>query len=209
MSTRGRFIVLEGGEGTGKSTNLAFCADWLAAQGLVVVSTREPGGTALGEQLRAVLLNQAMSADAETLLMFAARAEHLATVIRPALAAGKWVVCDRFTDATYAYQGGGRGLTADRIATLEAWTQGELRPDLVLLFDAPPAVGLARAAARAGAQDRFERERATFWERVRQAYRARAATDPDRYRRIDAAQSLPEVQAQLSRELTHLLERPS
>lgn len=209
MSTCGRFIVLEGGEGMGKSTNLAFCTEWLAARGLAAVSTREPGGTALGEQLRAVLLNQAMSADAETLLMFAARAEHLATVIRPALAAGKWVVCDRFTDATYAYQGGGRGLAADRIATLEAWTQGELRPDLVLLFDAPPAVGLARAAARAGAQDRFERERATFWERVRQAYRARAATDPDRYRRIDAAQSLPEVQAQLSRELTHLLERQS
>lgn len=205
MSTRGRFIVLEGGEGTGKSTNLGFCADWLAARGMPVVRTREPGGTALGEQLRAVLLNQPMSADAETLLMFAARAEHLATVIRPALAAGKWVVCDRFTDATYAYQGGGRGLPAERIATLEAWTQGALRPDLVLLFDAPPAVGLARAAARAGAQDRFERERTAFWEGVRQAYQARAAADPERYRRIDAAQPLPAVQAQLDLELARFV----
>ncbi len=205
MSARGGFIVLEGGEGTGKSTNLAFCAEWLAARGITVVQTREPGGTALGERLRTVLLSQAMSAEAETLLMFAARAEHLATVIRPALAAGQWVVCDRFTDATYAYQGGGRALPAARIATLETWTQGELRPDLVLLFDAPPAVGLARAAARGGPQDRFEQEHSAFWQRVRQAYQARAANDPDRYRHIDAACSLPEVQAQLGRALDHFL----
>ena len=144
----GRFITLEGGEGVGKSSNLEFIRRHLEAAGKAVIVTREPGGTPLGEQVRGLLLDHrhnGMSADAELLLMFAARAEHLAQVIRPALAAGRWVLCDRFTDATYAYQGGGRGIATERIAVLETWVQGDLRPDLTLLLDAPVAVGMARA----------------------------------------------------------------
>ena len=204
----GRFITLEGGEGVGKSSNLAFIRHYLEAAGKAVIVTREPGGTSLGEQVRALLLDHrfdGMSADAELLLMFAARAEHLAQVIRPALAAGKWVLCDRFTDATYAYQGGGRGIAAERIAALEDWVQGGLRPDLTLLLDAPVAVGMARAGRRAGDADRFEREHMAFFERVRQTYLDLARRFPERYRIIDAAQALAAVQEQLGRQLDELL----
>jgi len=202
---QGHFITLEGGEGVGKSTNLAFVAGMLSAAGKKVVTTREPGGTALGERLRDVLLdqrNKGMSADAELLLMFAARAQHLAEVIRPALARGDWVVCDRFTDATYAYQGGGRGVPAARIAVLESWVQDELRPDLTLLLDAPVDVGRARLGRRGGEPDRFEREQRAFFGRVRAAYLDQAQREPQRYRVVDAARPLDEVQATLRALLT-------
>ncbi len=205
----GRFITLEGGEGVGKSSNLAFARQYLEAAGKTVVVTREPGGTPLGEQVRGLLLDprfDGMSADAELLLMFAARAEHLAQVIRPALAEGKWVLCDRFTDATYAYQGGGRGLSVERIAVLEDWAQGSLRPDMTLLLDAPVEVGMARAGRRGGGADRFEQEHAAFFDRVRRTYLNMAERFPERYRIIDAAQDLPAVQAQLGRQLDTLLQ---
>ena len=191
---RGSFITLEGGEGAGKSTQLAAVRDWLVARGHEVLVTREPGGTPLGERLRELLLHEAgdMSAETETLLVFAARAEHLARVIRPALAAGTTVVCDRFTDATYAYQGGGRGLGIERIAALERWVQQDLRPDLTILLDLPVAQGLARAGNR-GAPDRFEREQVAFFERVRAAYLAAAAREPARVRVVDATLDAAEV----------------
>lgn len=184
----GRFITLEGIEGTGKTTQLPALAAWLRERGLGCVVTREPGGTALGEELREVLLahrDDGMGADTELLLMFAARAEHLRRVIRPALARGDWVLCDRFTDATYAYQGAGRGVDPERIAVLEDWVQGTLRPDLTVLLDLPVAAGLARAGRRGGA-DRFEAETVAFFERVRQGYLDLAGRHPRRYRVIDA-----------------------
>jgi dTMP kinase len=182
------FITLEGGEGAGKSTQLAAMQAWLRQEGHDVITTREPGGTALGERIRDVLLHHTgeMSAEAETLLMFAARAEHLERVIRPALNAGKTVLCDRFTDATYAYQGGGRGVAAERIAHLERWVQGELRPDLTILLDIPVKIGLDRAAGRS-LLDRFEAEQDGFLERVREAYLIRAREEPKRFRVVDAA----------------------
>lgn len=188
------FITLEGGEGAGKSTQLIALKTWLQTQGREVVLTREPGGTELGERIREILLHHAgsMAIETETMLMFAARAEHLAQVIRPALAAGKTVLCDRFTDATYAYQGGGRGLALSRIAELEHWVQGSLRPDLTILLDVPVDTGLQRANQR-GAPDRFEREQRVFLERVRQAYLARAGGDPRRIRVVDAALAQSEV----------------
>jgi dTMP kinase len=207
----GRFITLEGGEGVGKSSNLEFIRRHLEAAGKTVIVTREPGGTPLGEQVRALLLDHrhdGMSADAELLLMFAARAEHLAQVIRPALAAGKWVLCDRFTDATYAYQGGGRGIAAERIAALETWVQGDLRPDLTLLLDAPVAVGMSRAGRRAANADRFEREQTAFFEQVRHTYLELAKRCAERYRIIDASQTLNAVQDQLRRELDTFLHQP-
>jgi dTMP kinase len=207
----GRFITLEGGEGVGKSSNLEFIRRHLEAAGKTVIVTREPGGTPLGEQVRALLLDHrhdGMSADAELLLMFAARAEHLAQVIRPALAAGKWVLCDRFTDATYAYQGGGRGIAAERIAALETWVQGDLRPDLTLLLDAPVAVGMGRAGRRAANADRFEREQTAFFEQVRHTYLELAKRCAERYRIIDASQTLNAVQDQLRRELDTFLHQP-
>ena len=155
---RGKFITLEGSEGAGKSTNLAFIRQLLEQAGRQVIVTREPGGTPLGEQIRSLLLNHhkdAMTSDTELLLMFAARAQHIAQVIRPALSAGNYVLCDRFTDATYAYQGGGRGIDSMRIAALEAWVQGDLRPDLTIYLDVPVEIGLARAGARSN-PDRFE-----------------------------------------------------
>lgn len=197
---RGMFITLEGGEGVGKSTNLEFVRDCLVAAGKTVRLTREPGGTTLGERIRAVLLDRGaenMSADAELLLMFAARAQHLALVIRPALARGEWVVCDRFTDATYAYQGGGRGIAEERIAHLETWVQDELRPDLTLLLDAPAELGRTRIGGRGGEPDRFEREQLAFFERVRAAYLARARREPGRFRLIDASRTLDEVRTQI------------
>lgn len=190
---RGLFITLEGGEGAGKSTALAHVRDRLARAGHVVRVTREPGGTALGERVREILLHAKeidISPDTETLLMFAARAEHLARTVRPALAQGETVLCDRFTDATYAYQGGGHGVEAGRIATLEAWVQQGLRPDLTLLFDIPVDMGLSRAAGRELAPDRFESRNREYLERVRRTYLARAAAEPARIRVIDASQSI-------------------
>lgn len=205
--TSGMFITLEGSEGAGKSTSLGFLQELLGQAGLATVTTREPGGTDIGERIRTILLqtqDQGMCTDAELLLMFAARAEHIAKLIRPALAAGKWVLCDRFTDASYAYQGGGRGIPDARIAVLETWVQGNLRPDLTLLFDIPTEQGLSRAAKRS-APDRFEREDPAFFERVRQHYLARAALSPGRTHIVNAALSLPEVQAQIRRIVQPLL----
>ncbi len=193
---RGLFITMEGIEGVGKTTNLESVYHYINSHDIDVVITREPGGTELGEKIRGLLLdhrNQNIANDTELLLMFAARAQHIAEVIEPALAQGKWVLCDRFTDATYAYQGGGRGIDSQRIAQLEQWVQGTLRPDITLLLDAPVAVGLARVAKRKGVADRFEREKQTFFERIRSAYLALAAQHPSRYRVIDAAQTLDQV----------------
>lgn len=196
---RGRFITIEGGEGVGKTTNLALVERLIREAGKDLVRTREPGGTPLAERIRELLLDPAhagMADDCELLLVFAARAEHLARLIRPALEAGQWVLCDRFTDATYAYQGYGRGLSLDRIAELERMVQGDLRPDLTLLLDVPVETGLARASAR-GELDRFEQEQQAFFERVREGYLARAAAEPDRFRVIDASQPLEIVQAHI------------
>ena len=195
----GRFITIEGGEGAGKSTAQTFLADKLTALGISVLQTREPGGTPLAEAIRRNLLSvdeEAPVEMAELLLVFAARAQHLAKVIEPALEQGKWVLCDRFTDATYAYQGTGRGLSAELIGKLEALVQGDRRPDTVILLDMPPQIGLARARAR-GALDRFEQEEQAFFERVRQGYLKRAAAFPDRYVVVDATQELSEVQRSL------------
>jgi dTMP kinase len=194
--TAGKFITIEGTEGVGKSTNMDFIEAWLEKAGKELVVTREPGGTELGEKLRAVLLDakeQSMSDDTELLLMFAARAQHLQEVIIPALDAGKWVLCDRFTDATYAYQGGGRGIDMSRIAQLEQWVQGDLRPDMTLILDLPVAEGLERAGKRS-TPDRFELEKHDFFNKVRDTYLARAAASPERYQVIDAAPSVTEVQ---------------
>jgi dTMP kinase len=204
---RGRFITVEGGEGVGKTSNLDYVRAALERAGKRVRVTREPGGTPLAERIRELLLDPVhtgMSPDCELLLVFAARAEHLTRVILPALAAGDWVLCDRFTDATYAYQGGGRGLSRQRIAELEAMVQGDVRPDLILLLDVPVEIGLARAGAR-GALDRFEQEEVGFFERVRKAYRERAAAAPERYRIIDASQPLTQVQMQIDRALADIL----
>ncbi len=197
--TRGRFITLEGGEGAGKSTSLACLCTRLQAAGVNVRHTREPGGTPLGEKLRELLLNPdhtGMHSDTELLLMFAARAQHLHEVILPALARGEWVICDRFTDATYAYQGGGRGIDVQRIALLENWVQQGFQPDTTLLFDLPVAQGLERAGKR-GALDRFEQEQQDFFEQVRHAYLERAAQNPERFLIVDAGRELAAVQQQL------------
>lgn len=205
----GCFITLEGPEGAGKSTNREFIADYLREHGIDVVLTREPGGTPLAERIREILLTPAdepMASDTELLLVFAARAQHLDQVIRPALARGAVVLCDRFTDATYAYQGGGRGLAVQRIEQLENFVQGDLRPDLTLIFDLPVEIGLSRAAAR-GRLDRFEQEGLGFFEAVRNAYLERARQAPARYRVIDAGQPLVAVQRDLQALLPQILER--
>lgn len=205
----GRLIVADGIEGAGKTTQLAFMSEYLEQAGHRVVTTREPGGTALGEEIRALLLSHrhdGMALTTETLLMFAARAEHLERVVRPALAAGDWVLCDRFTDATYAYQGGGRGLPLGKIAALENWVQDDLRPDLTLLFDVPVTVGLERAGRR-GAADRFEREAAAFFERVRTVYLERAKHHADRYRIVDADRPVEVIRAEVETVLADWLER--
>jgi dTMP kinase len=196
--SRGLFITLEGGEGAGKSTSLAFVSNFLEQAGKRVIVTREPGGTPLGERIRELLLHgrEDMFVDSELLLIFAARAEHLERIIRPALDKGTCVVCDRFTDATYAYQGGGRGVPESRIRILEDWVQLGLRPDLTLLLDIPVDQGLARAGQRS-APDRFEREKNEFFERVRNHYLAAAAKEPQRIRVINAARDIVEVQTQL------------
>jgi len=206
---KGLFVTLEGPEGAGKSTNREYLAERLRASGVDVVLTREPGGTPLAERIRELLLTPAdepMAVDTELLLVFAARAQHLAQVIRPALERGAVVLCDRFTDATYAYQGGGRGLSIERIAQLEVFVQGELRPDLTLIFDLPVEVGLARAAAR-GRLDRFEQEGLRFFESVRRAYLERAKAAPSRYRIIDAGQPLNVVQQDVQALIPDLMGR--
>lgn len=205
--TIGRFITLEGSEGAGKSTALIAVREWLDKQQLNAVVTREPGGTPLAEKIRELLLDKnhvAMADDTELLLMFAARAQHLDELIKPALAEGKWVVCDRFTDATYAYQGGGRHISMDRIAQLEQWVQGELRPDLTLLLDLPVEQGLARIDQR-GALDRFEQEQKDFFERVRNAYLDRARQYPRQFRIIDASRNIDAVRRQIHRQLDEFL----
>lgn len=197
---RGQFITVEGSEGVGKSSNLAFIEDYLRNAGINIVRTREPGGTPLGESVRELLLDArqtAMCDDMELLLMFAARAQHLAEVIRPALEAGNWVLCDRFTDATYAYQGGGRGVPMERIRTLEEWVQAELRPDHTLLLDMPVADGLQRAGTRSE-PDRFEQEQHAFFERVRETYLARAKSEAGRFHVIDASPALDVVQSHIA-----------
>ena len=207
MQGRGLFITVEGGEGAGKSTNMAFLASRLRDAGVDLVVTREPGGTALGEDVRELLLTprqEPVEPLAELLLIFAARAQHISEVIEPALAAGRWVLCDRFTDATYAYQSGGRGLPPAHVRAQEKLVQGDLRPDFTLLLDCPVEIGMERADRR-GERDRIEREQSIFFERVRQTYLQLAAEGSGRYRVIDAGQSLGEVEAQLSEACQALL----
>jgi dTMP kinase len=201
--SRGRFITLEGMDGAGKTTHLEWLRGRLAARGLALTVTREPGGTALGEALRQLLLDnhEPRHPETEALLMFAARREHIAQVINPALAAGRWVLCDRFTDATYAYQAGGSGMPWERVATLENWVQGTLQPDLTLYFDLAPEIGRARTR-QAREPDRFEREQEAFYQRVRVAYLRRAREHPNRIRVIDATRGIAEIQAELENILT-------
>ncbi|MFZ5583745.1 MAG: dTMP kinase [Pseudomonadota bacterium] len=189
---RGKFITFEGIDGAGKSTHIQWLADQLTARGKTVVTTREPGGTPLGEKLRALLLAEPMHLETEALLMFAARREHLAEVIEPALAAGTWVISDRFTDATVAYQGGGRGLSLDKLKVLEDWVHGHLQPDLTLLFDLPLAVAQARIG-KERILDRFEQEKADFHERVRQCYLQRAGQSNGRIRVVQADRTVDEI----------------
>jgi dTMP kinase len=205
--TPGRFITLEGIEGAGKSTVARFVLGWLKARSTAAVLTREPGGTPLAERVRELVLRpdgEAIPPAAETLLMFAARSIHLANLIRPALARGEWVICDRFTDATRAYQGGGRGLDPAGIEALATLVHPDLRPDLTLLLDLPVAQGLARAQARRGQTDRFEQEREPFFERVRAAYLAVAHAEPERFCIVDAGRELPQVQATVTQALEAL-----
>ena len=194
---KGKFITFEGIDGAGKSTHVDWLAEKVRARGLTARVTREPGGTALGEKLRELLLNQPMHLETETLLMFAARREHLAQFIEPALQRGEWVVCDRFSDASYAYQGGGRGLERSKLHQLEYWVQEHFQPDLTLLFDLPLDVARERIAVASRNLDRFEQERADFHERVRQAYLERAHAHPERIRVIDANNSLDNIRKQL------------
>lgn len=201
MTPQGRFISLEGSEGVGKSTNLVFVCDWLKHRGFEVVATREPGGTPMAERIRDLLLSsdddEPLDESAELLLMFAARAQHLARLIRPALARGAWVVTDRFTDATFAYQGSARGIDSERIVQLERLVQQGLQPDLTLWLDMPVACAAERLAGRGGPMDRFERERGDFFERVRLGYQKRAEAAPGRFARIEAGGSLERVQEQI------------
>lgn len=199
---RGKFITFEGIDGAGKSSHVEWLATFLRDKGKVVHVTREPGGTELGEKLRELLLHKSMHLETETLLMFAARREHLAKVIEPALANGEWVVCDRFSDATYAYQGGGRGLDRAKLQQLEHWVHGHLQPDLTLLFDLPLDVARERIALASRVLDRFEQERADFHERVRQAYLERAHSSPARIRVIDAQQSIETIRKLLETTLS-------
>lgn len=208
---RGQFITLEGGEGVGKSTNLAVVTQWLQQRKIDFIVTREPGGTPLAEQIRQLLLaprEEQVSERAELLLMFAARAQHIATIIEPALAAGRWVLCDRFTDATHAYQGGGRSVSTALINQLQDIVHAELTPDLTLLLDLPVEEGMARAGQR-GALDRFEQEELSFFNRVRQRYLELAAEQPQRFRVIDASQPLATVGKQINAELDSALDSVS
>ncbi|HHZ69532.1 MAG TPA: dTMP kinase [Methylococcaceae bacterium] len=205
----GKFITLEGGEGLGKSTNIHFIKGFLEDNGLSVRVTREPGGTPLAEQIRLLLLeerSESVAEQTELLLMFSARAQHLKEVIYPALAQGQWVISDRFTDATYAYQGGGREIDVSLIQQLETWVQGTFRPDLTLLLDAPINIGMSRVKERV-ISDRFEQEQVSFFERVRQAYLLQAQKNPNRIQIINANQSLPAVQSDMVAHLLSLLKK--
>jgi dTMP kinase len=203
LNKRGRFLTLEGVDGAGKSTHV----DWLVVRlrnlGLKVLSTREPGGTPVGEKLRDMLLNDSMHLETETLLMFASRAEHLHKVILPALAAGTWVVCDRFTDATFAYQGGGRALGTKRVAELEQWVHPQFQPDRTWLFDVPLDVARERLE-RSRAKDRFEKEADAFFERTRAVYLERAQAQPERFLRVDSTQSIAEIRLLLEQDLQNI-----
>ena len=199
---KGKFITFEGIDGAGKSSHVEWLAEWLRGQGKAVRVTREPGGTELGEKLRTLLLNDPMHLETETLLMFAARREHLAQLIEPALARGEWVICDRFSDATYAYQGGGRGLDRSKFLTLEHWVHDHVQPDLTLLFDLPLDIARERIALASRVLDRFEQERADFHERVRQAYLERAHTNPSRMHVVDANNSLENIRKVLEQIVT-------
>ncbi|ABE49768.1 MULTISPECIES: dTMP kinase [Methylobacillus] len=193
---RGRFITLEGMDGAGKSSHIESIVSVLEGRGLEVVSTREPGGTPLGEKLRELLLHERMHVETETLLMFAARREHIAEVIEPALARGAWVVSDRFTDASFAYQCGGRGVPCEKVEALEAWVHPDLQPDLTLLFDVPVEISVARLAA-ARTPDKFERESAEFFRRIRNGYLARAEAQPQRFRLIDGNRPMDTVRKEV------------
>ena len=209
MTRRGQFITFEGTEGVGKSTQLANAASTLDALGVECVVTREPGGTPMAESIRELLLaprDEPVNETTELLLMFAARAQHLHTRILPELEAGRWVLCDRFTDATFAYQGGGRGVPADRIALLESLVQGTVRPDHVVLLDAPVETGMTRARHR-GDLDRFEQEAVAFFERIRETYLARAASAPGRYHIVDASQPIEAVSDEVAGLLRSLVNR--
>jgi len=203
----GKFITIEGGEGVGKSSNIAFILSYLKERNINTVSTREPGGTVISEKIRNLLLdanNKSMVSDTELLLMFAARAQHLDELIKPSLENNNWVLCDRFTDATYAYQGGGRGISMTRIAELENWVQGALRPDLTILLDLPIEIGMKRASERSE-PDRIEKEQNSFFESVRQTYLYMAKASPERYRIIDASQTLDDVQKDIAKVLESFL----
>ncbi|EPJ49106.1 MAG: thymidylate kinase [Osedax symbiont Rs1] len=204
---KGRFISIEGTEGVGKSTNIAFVKKRIEAAGIELILTREPGGTALAEQIRELILSpreEQMAVDTELLLVFAARAQHINRVIAPALAKGIWVLSDRFTDATYAYQGYGRGIDLERISQLEDFVQQGLRPDLTILLDAPVAIGLARASAR-GELDRIEQEKHSFFEKVRAGYQQQMKKEPQRFAQVDASQNLRDVERQVAAILTSKL----
>lgn len=200
---KSRFITFEGIDGAGKSSQIAAAVALIQSRGINVVQTREPGGTPLAEKLRELLLHESMHLETEAMLMFAARREHLAALIEPALAAGSWVVSDRFTDATYAYQVGGRGLDEARFRALEQWVHPHLQPDLTLVFDLDPVVAAQRLAGTGHAPDRFEREKADFFQRVRAAYLRRAAADPARVKVVDASQTPQEI----SKAVVALIER--
>jgi len=200
---RGKFITLEGMDGAGKSTHIPDIIKLLEGKGVEVISTREPGGTVLGEQLRTLLLNEPMHPETETLLMFAARREHIAQIIEPALSRGAWVLSDRFTDATYAYQSGGRGVLANKVIELEAWVQGGLQPDLTLLFDVPVEVSVARLAS-ARTPDKFERESADFFTKIRNAYLDRARNNPNRFCIINSNQTLEDVKVEVKNVISSL-----
>lgn len=201
---RGRFITFEGIDGAGKSTHIDFISSLVRDAGKEVVVTREPGGTELGEKLRELLLHEKMNLETEALLMFAARREHIEAVIEPALFRGAWVISDRFTDASFAYQGGGRGLSRDKLEALEAWVHPHLQPDITFLFDVPLEVASARLEA-ARTRDKFENEKEAFFQRVRTEYLRRAAEFPARFRTIDSAQRIPDIQDQLRQMLQVLL----
>ena len=203
-TARGLFLTLEGVDGAGKSTHIDWLVRELQARGIDVLSTREPGGTPVGEKLRELLLHEPMHLECETLLMFAARAEHVHTVIAPALARGSWVLCDRFTDATFAYQGGGRALGTSRVAALEAWLHPDLQPDRTWLFDVPLAVARERLN-RTREQDRFEREADAFFERTRAVYLERASQDPARFAIVDSTQSVEAIRLDLGADLDALV----
>lgn len=203
---RARFISFEGIDGAGKSTHIGFVSDFLRQRGVPLVTTREPGGTALGEKLRDLLLHEKMHLETEALLMFASRREHIATLIAPALARGEWVISDRFSDASFAYQGGGRGLARSKLEALEQWVHADLQPDLTLLFDVPLEVARERLDATR-ALDKFEREQAAFFAATRAEYLRRAAQFPQRFRVIDANCSIADTQVRLARILEELLEQ--